>query len=79
MTKRPAKSIGITYVHRGLQPFAIAVHMDGKRVGTIKREAKPGSNVKPTFDYFYLSHKPNSPLVPRFATIDEVKASIEGK
>jgi len=58
----------ITYRHDGLQPFRITVKIDGKIAGSIRRGAA---------GYYYRTKAGNEG--ERFATVEAVKASLEGE
>ena len=61
--------MGITYHHHEPRPFfCIGVRVDGKRTGDILRERGGG--------YYYRTKGGHSG--ERFATIEEVKRSLEG-
>ena len=60
----------ITYVHKGLKPFAISVKLDGKKVGTIKRNA--------TAKYFYAPLGSSS-ISDLCESVEAVKRLIEGR
>jgi hypothetical protein len=59
----------IAYRHDGLQPFKIAVKLDGRIVGNIRRN--------PDGLYFYQP-RGNGPAGAFFRSVEAVKRSIEG-
>ena len=66
----------ISYKHHGLQPFRIEVRRDRKRVGNIMRAPyNPEQRDAPR--YFYRTTGGHEGA--RFETIEQVKASIEGR